>query len=495
MNKGNRIGKNKRNEKISLRIMILLFSIISFYTSYTGLLKLSGVSEYNYVLKIFMAMLVGALQFALVFSINAFYIKDIFRKDWIKAISLLLIYIITMTFSVTFSFSYWYEEFSAESYAQRSSEMQLNRVKDSLLQAKHSFEVMQNSLTKLSEYSATASNRERIYGRTCDPKVGSGEGVYTWLRADDSKYTKSYSDDIKKLKNELDSEIEQVSSYLKKFDPKGDVVRFNQEVNSRINQINISFFENQTLKSLEKMLIERSGSNRSHITVLSRKTGDTSVASCIDRDFTIGARKVLRLLRALKPIETLSFFDMSDTKKLFGRTVGVLTALVNPTYTIKDTDKITDPADITYDDIYAVSAGFVIDFLILLITLYAKEPKEDLVSIEVVKKILNGEYADEVFGSLKLFIAELNSSYLLAIPNDADDEKISNLKILILYMQQNRLLKLYINGIKASRLNKYFNKHLLESYPDTIFKIYKINKKSFNKFILQNVEVGGTYNV
>lgn len=121
MNKENRIEKKKSREKISLGIMIFLFSIISFYTSYTGLLKLSGVSEYNYVLKIFMGVLVGVLQFALVFSINSFYFKDVFKKNGIKAIALLSIYLITTTLSVAFSFSYWYEEFSAEDYALRSS--------------------------------------------------------------------------------------------------------------------------------------------------------------------------------------------------------------------------------------------------------------------------------------------------------------------------------------------------------------------------------------
>lgn len=355
--------------------------------------------------------------------------------------------------------------------------------------------VMGDSLTSLSEYSATKSNKERAYGGTCDPKVGSGEGVYTWLRADDSKYTKSYSEAIKKLRNRLDSEIKQVSLYLETFDPKGDVVKFNREVNDRINQINIQFFKNQTLKDLETMLVTRSGSNRHHISVMSKKTGATSIQSCMDRDFTIGANQVISRLRALQPIETLTFFDMSDTKKLFGRTIGVLKALIVPSYKIKNANEITNPTDITYDDIYAVSAGFVIDFLILLVTLYAKEPKEDLVPLEVVKDILNGKYSHEILGSLKLFLAELDNIHLLAVPNDVDDdETIENLKLLMLYMQQQKLAKLYINGRKANRFDKYFNKRLQETYSDSTFRVYKIDKKRFNQFILQNV-IAGAYHV
>ncbi|CAA6804284.1 MAG: Unknown protein [uncultured Sulfurovum sp.] len=495
--KKQRIEKKRKRDKISLVIMLFLFSVISFYTSYTGLLKLSGVSNNNYVLQVFMAVLVGVLQFTLVFSINAFYIQDMFKKYWIKSIALLLTYIITMVLSVTFSFSYWYEEFSAEDYAKRSSALQLNKVKKSLLEAKQSFIVMENSLTMLSEYSQTESNKERRYGGTCNPSVGSGEGVYTWLRADDAKYTKSYSEDIHKLKNELDDEINQVSRYLETFNPKGNVSQFNREVNDKINEINIKYFNSQTLKSLESMLEERSGKSRNHISVFNKKTASTTMQSCMDRDFTIGAKRVIHRVRALKSIKTLNFFDMSDTKKLFGRTALVLKALVSPSDKIKNTDEMSEANDITYDDIYAVSAGFVIDFLILLITLYGKEPKEDLVPIETVKDILNGKYPNEVLGSLKLFIAELNSSYLIAVPNDVDDaldnKKVANLKLLMLYMQQQKLAKLYINDRKSERFNKYFNKHLKETYAGHTFRVYRIKKKKFNQFILQNIVEGATH--
>jgi hypothetical protein len=479
-----------KKEKFSLVIMILLFSVISFYTSYTGLLKLSGVSEYNYILKAFMAILVGGLQFALVFSINAFYIKDLFKKDWLKSIALLIIYLITMTLSVTFSFSYWYEAFSAEDYATRSAKLQLNQLKDSLVSAKNSFASMEYSLTKLSNYSETASNRERIYGRTCNATVGAGEGPFTWLRADDAKYTKNYSEDIKKLRTELDSEIAEVSNYLETFDPKGDVIAFNRVVNNRIKSINIKFFNNQTLNALEGMLLQRRGNNRKHITVLSRKTGNSSVESCMDRDFTIGANRVIKRIHSLQSIETLHFFDMSDSKKLFGRTVGVLKSLLDPSYTIKITEEMSSPEDITYDDIGAVTAGFVIDFIILLFSLYAKEPKEDLIPQEVVMDIINGRHPNEVLSSLRVFLAEMNKFYLIAIPNDVDDEHIENIKLLMLYMQQHKLAKLYVNERKANRLNRYFRQSLRESYPNSTFRLYKLNKKKFITFILQNIEAG-----
>jgi len=487
------IKRRSNREKWSLRAMIALFSIISFYTSYTGILKLAGVSEYNYILKIFMAILIFGLQFALVFSVNAFYIKDIFKKHWLKAISVLLIYLITMTMSVTFSFSYWYEEFSAENYAKRSSEMQLNSVKESLLKTKNSFSFMKESLNDLSKYSASKSNREKSMGGTCGgvPKIG--VGPFTWLRADDAKYTKSYSEEIQKLQTSLDKEIDQVSNYLATFDPKGDVVQFNNKVNSRIKTINVKFFNNQTLSELKAMLLKRSGTNRRHIRVVSKKTNNISNESCPDFKFTLKARQVISRINALKPIETLDFFDMSDTQKLFGRTTGVLLALVNPAYDIKDSDEIDDPSDITYDDIYAVSAGFVIDFLILLMALYAKEPKEDLVPIDTVKKILNGDYPNEVLNKLRLFLAEMSAFYLIAIPNDADDEEIENQKQFMLYMQQNKLATLYINELKANRLNEYFSPRLEATYPDSTFRVYKIDKSKFNKFILQNIEEGVRY--
>lgn len=152
---------------------------------------------------------------------------------------------------------------------------------------------------------------------------------------------------------------------------------------------------------------------------------------------------------------------------------------------------MSNPNDITSADLYAVSAGFVIDFLILLITLYAKKPKDNRVPLDVVQKILNGEYGNEVLSSLKLFTAELHTNRLIAIPDIIEDnELIDNVKLLMLYMEQQKLVKLYVNGIKANRLNKYFNESLKESYPNSSFRVYKLNKKRFNAFLLQNIEVG-----
>ena len=371
-------NKLKRNiEKFTLWGLIFLFSIISFYTSYIGLLKLSGATAENYVLQIFMAILIGMIQFSLVYSINAFYIKDLFKKYWTKTIALLLWYLTTMLMSVTFSFSFWYETFSAESYSQRSSELQLNKVKENLLNAKKSFISIENTLTRISEYSVTKLNKEKGWGGTCDQKVGAGESFYTWLRADDARYTKSYSEDIKGLVSQLDAEINQVSLYLETFDPKGDVLHFNRLVNDRIDQINSKFFANQTLKDLKEILTKRSGENRHHISVISRKTATTVIKSCIDRDFTIGANRVINRLNKLKVISRLNFFDMNNPQKIFARTARVLMAFLNPSYVIKETDKITNPTDITYDDTSAISFGFVMDFLILLLILLLSRPKKD----------------------------------------------------------------------------------------------------------------------
>ncbi|NEW59987.1 hypothetical protein GSY74_01710 [Sulfurovum sp. bin170] len=490
MNKEQELKERKRVEKIKLNILIVLFSIISFYTSYTGFLKLTGVIEHDYLLMGVMGLLVGALQYALVFSINAFHLGDLFRKNRIKAVALLAIYMITMVTSVTFSFSYWYQEFSAEGHAQRSSELQLNGVKDSLITAQDSFSRMGTKLKKLSDYSTTESNRERIDGKTCDRTVGSGEGPFTWLRADDARLTKSYLDDVERLEAQLNQDILQVANYIESFDPNGDVIGFNRTVNDSIKQINLKYFKNQTLSDLKNMLISRSGLNRKAITVTSKKTGQVSTESCMDNDFSFGAKKVIARIDALSPIEELHFFDRSNTKELFARTTAVLMALMNPS-TIKSVDEMTHYDDITSGDLYAVSAGFIIDLLILLVTLYAKEPKEhNLVLFRIVKKILNGEYSNEIMQKLKPYLAEMNGNYLVALPKDVDDQEIENIKQLILYMQHQKLATLFVNKVKGEALDEYFPIELRESYPDKSFRVYQVPRKKFEAFILQNIEQG-----
>jgi len=491
MNDGaKKIEQKNKIEKMKLTIMIIVFSLISFYTSYTGIIKLSGISESNNILKGFMAVLIGGLQFTLVYSVNAFYLKDLIGKYWFKTIALLLLYVITMSFSVIFSFSYWYEEFSAENYAQRNSDIQLKRVKENLINAKESFSFMNSSLISLSNYSATASNREKRQGGTCDPSVGSGEGVYTWLRADDSSYTKSYSVEIQKLQSNLDEAINKISKYIEEFDPNGDVHSFTQRVNDSIARINVKFFKNQILEDLKNMLIERSGQNRQYIVVVNRKNQNISKQSCMDVDFSIGADNVIERIRGLKPISPLEFFDVSDTQKLFGRTVGVLKVLLTPSAKIKKMEDVKSVDDVTKDDIGAVMVGFIIDFLILLIAIIAKEDKEEIVPYHTVQAILNGEYSNGIFYKLKLYHAEIMSGNLIAVPNDVNSDEVDNLKQLMLYFQQQGLVKLYVNEVKGSRLNRYFSRELKDNYADDIFRIYKMSKKQFNKFMLQNIEQG-----
>jgi len=481
---------NKNKNKVTLILMISAFSLISFYTSYTGLISLLGSATKNFIFVAFTMLLIGILQFALVFSINNFYLKDIFSKYWTKATLLLIVYIITLTVSVTFSFSFWYERFSAENYAKRSSELQLNVLKKHLLTASNSFSTMENSLTKLSNYSAVTSTREKLYGGTCGGRAIRGEGPLTWLRADDAKYTMKYSENIQQLQKALNLEIKEVSGYLERFKPKENVIKFNREVNDMVKKININFLQNPILEDLKIMLKRRSGLNRKHINVISKKTQNSSVESCIDKEFTIGAKRVIERLNALHPVKELHFFNMNDKSTLFARTTGVLVAIFNPAYSIKDVKDVKNYDDITYDDIRAVSAGFLIDFLILCITLYAKEPKDDFLYLNIMIDIANGKYSTELLEKINPYLAETSSSFFIAIPNKIGDKEIEQLKHLLLYMQKYKLAEFFASDIKTEKLMPYFSESLQKSYPNNSFQIYKVDKKKFDEVILQNIERG-----
>jgi hypothetical protein len=470
----------KTIEKIKIGMIVFGLSFISFYTSYSGLLKISGSSDKMAML--FMAILVGMLQYILVFSINKFYIRDIFKKDWIKALLILSAYLITTTISVAFSFSFWYETFSAENYSKRSSALQLNKVRDSLVDAKNSFQLMGSSLMTLSTKSASTSEREKKFGRTCNPNVGSGEGVYTWLRADDSMQTKKYSEEIMSLQSQLDEEIVKVSSYLQKFDPKGDVVAFNREVNNRIKEINIKFFQSPILGELMRMLIERSGANRQHITVIHRYTGHSSTQSCMDREFTDGAKRVIGLIANLKNIEGLHFFDIHDKNKLFARTTSVLFAIFNPSVKIKSSNDMENPDDITDDDIKAVSAGFIIDLLILIITLYAKEGKDETIELD-----MDNPSKEKLLNIINPYLAEISRhGYFVALPKEVEiDRETARLRQLILTLQEKKLVRLVQNEVNLDELSPYFHDDLRHKYSSATFKVYKIE---LDKILLMTID-------
>lgn len=471
-------------DKAKIGLIVFILSFISFYTSYSGLLKISGTSEE--MAMIFMAILIGVLQYILVFSINKFYISDLFKEKWMKSLLILSAYLITTTISVAFSFSFWYETFSAENYAKRSSELQLTRVKESLIVARSSFKAMGAELITLSNKSAITSERERLYGRTCNPSVGAGEGYYTWLRADDSMKTKKFSEKILLLQTQLNNEIREVSSYIQRFDPKKDVVAFNREVNSRIKEINIEFFKNPILGELTRMLISRSGTNRQHITVIHKHTGRSTTQSCMDREFTDGANRVIGLIKNLKEIDGLHFFDINDKNKLFARTTSVLFAIFNPSIKIKSSNNMENPDDITDDDIKAVSAGFIIDLLILIITLYAKEGKDNSLSEEELDNIINNKSTKKILNIINPYLAEISRhGHFVAVPKEVEvDDETAQLRQIILFFQKKKLIKLVQNEVGIYELSPYFHDDLHHKYPSSTFKIYKIE---LDKILSSNI--------
>ena len=478
----------KTIEKMNVGFIVFGLSFISFYTSYEGLLKISGVTDNtDKAPMLFMAILIGILQYILVFSINKFYIRDLFKKYWLKSLFILSAYLITTIISISFSFSFWYETFSAENYAKRSSELQLNIVRDNIINAKQDFKIMGDSLLQLSKESAITSKREKNYGRTCNSEVGAGEGYYTWLRADDSRETEKYSKDLLRLELQLDDEMHKISSYLQSFDPKGDVVTFNRKVNNHIKEINMNFFQNPILGNLKRMLINRTGENRKHIRVIHRETKQSSIQSCMDSEFTDGANRVIKLIDNLKVIEGLHFFDINDKSKLFDRTTSVLFAMFNPSYEIKSSTDMSSADDITDDDLKAVSFGFIIDFLILIITLYAKEKKDNYLSKDEIDRIMDNSYTKKILNIINPFLAETGTyGYLLAVPkNLKDDDKTARLKQFILYFQEQKLVHLIQNEISVDGLTPYFNNDLYDKYQNTTFKVYKIE---LNKILLLNID-------
>jgi len=474
---------NRKYDKLKATILIIGLSMISFYTSFDGFRKLSNSTD-NYIMLIPVALFVILLQSALVFSINRFYLSDIFKREFgIKAILLLLTYLMTTSISIFFSFSFYYQLLSANKYATRSTLFQLHEAKDILTDSSFRFHNVYNSLKSLSIYSTNKSMKEKQFGYTCNSQVGRGEGVYTWLRADDAKLTANFLNDIKGLEKNLNREIAQITQAISQFDPQStNIEKFGEIINSRIKRINSNYLHNPILNNLVKTLKSRSGANRAKIRVLNRNNNAVSIQSCMDSSFTYEAQKVINAIESLKSIEKLEIFDPKDTNKLFERTINVFsTLLTNPSSISSNATKFDD---VTSEDLYSIFFAIMVDLLILFLTIYAKGDKPmNLPSNQIVKQIIAGKSYHKVMNILRPYITETHKNYLVAIPNQNISKELIDL---VEYLKEQKLLKFYIADIKGKQLLNTFSNKLKTEFVNQSITIYQAPKERFQRFITQS---------
>jgi len=484
--------KQKVERNWGLKFGVFIASIISFSTTMTGMYAISDIdiNEPYHKTTIMLFLIVILIQASLVFGLRYFEFRNLFNRHFIKTIAALTLYAITSIFSITFSFTYWYERTSAQDHAIRSMSLQVNQIDKMLLNAIASLDLVAKSNKALSDYSTQQSIKEQYPGGTCDGNKFAKYGPFTQIRLDDAKMTKELFEEVTEVAVDLTKDISLIQKEVSKYDKDMDINIFESNINKKIQLINSRYFNSNRFESIINRLKSRAGNNRRRLQGVHREKNEAFTRSCPDVEFTRKSKLAIKRLNNLKPIETVSFFDAKDPRQLLNRTINVLWAAIG-VIEIKEVEDMTNPNDITSEDMRALGIAVAIDLLILLLSIIDKTPKQQQRSISLarVKEILNGDMQDSIYLKLHPFMVERFSSYLIAIPNNIsfDDDTIKAVNYIVQYIKLKNRATLYAHRVKGSKLEPYFQDNLRTKYADTSFTIYKMKKRQLRELLLEDL--------
>jgi len=467
---GLRQSQNFFKQHISYQAVLLL-SLISFATSYYGFLSL--VSDGFWLTKVLFFAVVGVIQLALVYAISQLYLREFFSRHILRAILLLVTYLLSLFISVLFSFNFYYKIFSASEFAVRNVTLQLGMVQERLEDAESGFNDIFISLEKLSNYSMQKSLEERTVGGTCDETKIPKPGPRSALRKFESSLFKSHLESVSEVKLKISAEIQSVKSMIVKFNVKTDnIEKLEAEVNKKIETIN-RLFRGGEILLLPKVLVKHKGANRMAMESLGRQI------SCPDSTITQKINAIIENLNALKFLEKVAFFDSNDEQQLIGRTINVLLAILPFSDTkVVALDKVQSPTDVTQSDVKAIGLGFLVDFFIFFFTILSKDPYRARYFTQ--ESIL--EYQKyHLRATLKPFIFEGHFFYHLIIPNQKRNSRIYEI---ITRFQLDKMITLSGSNIEYESLLPV-HQNRLKNFNKLTFQVYKVNKKKYDTLLAQ----------
>lgn len=348
-------------------LLIVLLSVISFVTSYKGLLILhaagTDVSDLDIWQQGFTAFVVLTLQITLVVTL----LFTIHGYRWITRLLALGIYVVVMLFSVFFSYGWWYEVFRANSYAQEVYEDSVDSVRSNARTYEQAFGRVQEGADALSKYSALKAREETLYGGTCSEDSLPGRGALTYLRDQEADLFKGMATDVSRLEKQVKDHVAELNRLLNDLHlaDSAAVRQRERELNDIVSQLG-QYKHGPQLTRMHEQLENRRGDKRKLLESANPKTGERTVVSCVDKTMTTRIDDLLLALDNLPETRKVELFDQNNSTTVLERAWEVFSAI----FTLRDLQLAQQKAgqlQLTSTDYLPLVAGFLIDLFILVL--------------------------------------------------------------------------------------------------------------------------------
>lgn len=488
----------RKNIKLTL-ILVILLSIISFVTSYKGLviLNVENDNDLSHWQTIFIAFMVFTIQATLV--VTLLFMIHGYRR--ITRFLSLLVYIVAMLFSVFFSYGWWYEVFRADSYAQEVYKDGVEGIRSNAKTYEQSFANVREVADELSKYSAKRARDENLYGGTCDEKSLPGKGALNYLRNDEANRFGAIAEDVGGLEEKVATHISELNRLLDDLDlsEEGIVAQRERELNDIVALIG-SYRAGAETTRIREQLENRRGDKRKFLESQNPKTDERTVVSCLDTEITRKIDALTAALDALPEPRKVTLFDQSNNRTVLQRSWEVFASLMDLD-TVTNTKEKLSELKLTSTDYVPLIAGLLIDMFILILGLidglehgraYTGR-RYSQTEARAMQDFHQSPHAEnDQLSMLQPYLYNGWFSHYLIVPisQATSTEREQQLRRLISWLEAHDKIDRFAHGIDLAKLPRIMQEFFTMDSADNQwrklwrFDVYKVNKEVWRELII-----------
>ena len=477
----------------------IVLSIVSFFTSFTGIISyLGGFENTTIVNAILFALVVTLIQILLVVCLH------IALSDYPFPVRVLTFigYVFFMLISVFFSYAFYYDNLRADSFAVMVYDKKVTTIKDNAENYKKAFENIRSKTDRLATRSSEKASREAQIGGTCDGKAEIGVGKFNQLRILEKKHFNGVSENVNVL-------VQQVETQITDFEAKLNIIKNEAksilgdskavqaqelELNNMLKEIN-GITESSEMKSILYDLDSHSGDNRKNLRSVDPFKDNTNViVKCLDPDITKDIEAIKKEIKDLKPIPEVELFDPNDKKVVIGRSLLVFSDF----FSIGE-EKVAIAEEIETADKYPLLAGALVDLMIFFVGvlgIYVKQYNEPDPFLEPKAYLESDE--STLLNHVEKYVQDTAWGLLLVLPNIAKRPTISassqhiqafgesmdkDVKKLKLICSTNRRFRLVASDVPIQDLPPSLQKKYESSNIPSV-TIYSLSLTNWKRFVV-----------
>lgn len=488
-------------------VLIICFSIVSFVTSYYGVLTYldanSGQGFSNAKIIESVISIKGIVAFILIFIIQVLLVVSLMSlltaRNLVNRFIWLLVYFLPMFFSVFMSFGAYYDWLRADSFATEHFEKQLLISEIASQKVKQAMDGIQQTSQEISNYSKKTAEKENKEGKTCGDKSPPGEGPRRDLRIQEAALFEDIGKQVTMLQQSIHEDIETLERIKRDYSPTQDVIENTQRsMNEIIAKLN-AYPQKPLLIRVRRDLERHSGEARQSLWVEERQR----TISCPDDRITSSSQTLLQALDQFPNLSPITLFNSDKKTSVMERAFQVIISVPRFFFTKAQAENEMEKEGlerITMKDYSPLLAGLAIDLLIFAVGLINAKRL-------LHAKFLNGNYFGEYFSvrdfirlqsvyemnnlrdNLDYYLYKDRDKHVMIIPAEAYSELPGSENLIKLFkiLEYNRRInpvkyrRIPLSKIPIEKQKSFADKFRLSFSSKPFFDYYYLNKNEWHE--------------